>query len=457
MRRYAPSKAEVAAMESTDPVELDELAAHANKFVRSKVAKNPATGAETLARLARDPDDYVRSAVARHRNTSPETLVAMIAVKDASRYVRQALAANHNTPTPALTPAASDDYFTRKALAGNPNTDPEVLRTLAGDRDFTIVEAVAMNPATPDDAVLALVNHPSSAVAEALGRRNRNPNPTRWRTITVHKRVGRRFTEEQKSIPVEEGGRFPATLIEAMASSPHRSLWMVAASQPDAPAEVLERLAAHEDMWVRARVIENEGASPALVVKMAQTEIEARLMWILARRPDLPDEAVIAVATSRVRTAHAYLPRNAAQILLSQPDAAVRACASRVLPVEDTDQWLQMFADEAKEVRLAAITACSWDLLDQQVDHACKYVRGAVADRSRTPAVLLALSGDSEVTVRRRVVKNTACPAEAMMALAADPDQRVRTHAATRFMEAMTRSSVAGIPGFAPLPGNPTP
>lgn len=455
MRRYAPSKAEIAAVDSTDPAELDELANHANKFVRSKVAKNDATGADTLARLAMDPDDYVRTAVARHRNTTPETLASMVAAHDASKYVRQALAANRNTPTTALAPSSSDDYFTRKALAGNPNIDPQILRTLAGDRDLTIVEAVAKNPATPDDAVLALVSHSSSAVAEALGRRNRNPNPTRWRTITVHKRMAHRFVEEQKSIPVEEGGRFPAALIEAMASSRHRSLWMVAASQPDAPAEVLERLAAHKDMWVRARVIENEGASPELVIQMAQTETEARLISLLAGRSDLPDEAIIAIAASRVRTAHAYLPERAGRMLLAHAEAAVRATASRVLSMEDTDGWGQMFADEAKEVRLAAVSRCPWDVLDEQASHACKYVREAVADRSRTPAVLLTLSGDAEVTVRRRVVKNTACPAEAMMALAGDQDLRVRTHAANRFMDAMMRSAVAGIPGIPGLPGVP--
>lgn len=453
MRRYAPSKAEIAASESTDAAELDGLSTSANKFVRSRVAQNAATGADTLARLARDPDDYVRSAVARHPHTPPETLAAMSQTRDASRYVRSALAANPRTPTAALTPSRRDDYFTRKSLAGNPSTDPEVLRTLAADTDTTVVEQVAKNPATPEDTVLALVSHRSLCVAEALARRNRNPDPTRWRTIMVRRSVGRRFEEVPKRIPVEEGGRFPVSLIEAMAASSHRVLRLVAASQPDAPSQVLEVLAADEDMWVRARVAENEGASPALVTRMAQNETEARLIPLLANRPGLPDEAVIAIAARRIGAAHAALPDTAVHMLLAHPQPSVRATAARIITTEDTERWEQMLADEAKDVRVAAAAACPASLRDQQASHACKHVRAMVADLTGTPAVLLALSSDSEVTVRRRVVKNKACPSEAMMALAADPDQRVRTHAAARFMDAMTRTSVAGIPGVPGFPG----
>lgn len=439
MRRYKASAAEINAVESTDPTELDTLADHQNKFVRSRVAKNAATGRDTLARLAKDPDGYVRTAVAKHPNTPAETLAAMSSVPD-SAYVRSALARNPHTPTSTLKPAASDDYFTRRSIAGNPNTDPDILREMAADRDNTVAEEVAKNPATPDDAVLTLIEHWSGGVAEAISRRNRNPNPTRWRTITVSTKVGRSYSTSTKQIPVEEGGRFTPEQIEAMAASKHAILQRTAASQPDAPAHVLSTLASHEDMWVRARVAENEGASADLILHMAQEEDEARLLPMLAKREHLNDEAIIAIASRKVPTAHAALPARAADVLLSNSDPKVRARAALLHRREQSEVWDRMLTDGDAEVRAAAAYQCPDDVLDAQVAHPCRKVREVVADLTRNPEVLFSLSSDAEVTVRRRVVKNKGCPGEAMMALAADPDERVRRHASARFMDAMTRN-----------------
>lgn len=444
MRRYAASKAEIAASESIDPTELDTLANHANKYIRTRVARNAATQAPTLARLSTDTDPYVRSAVAAHPHTSVETLAEMSDASDPDSYVRRALAANPHTPAAALAPATSDDYFTRKSLAGNPSADPDVLRTLAADRDTTIVEKVATNPATPEDVILALIAHHSESVAHALARRNLDPNPTQWRTISVHKQVGRRFENVTKRIPIEQGGRFSRTLIEAMTASPHRSLLLLAASQPDAPHEVLGALAVHEDMWVRARVAENAGTPPALVVQMAHHEAEARLLPMLAARPDLPDEAIVAIAVRNVPTAHHALPERAVEVLLADADPHVRRRAAFVLNVaahgQPSPAWERMLADEEMEVRKAAAGLCPISVLLAHAGHGCRHVRMAVADRAADPDVLAELASDPEVTVRRRVVKNKACPSEAMAALASDADKQVRTHAAARFMDAMTRT-----------------
>lgn len=441
MRRYAPSKAEIAAVDSTDPDELDTLAAHTNKFVRSRVAKNDATQAHTLARLATDEDDYVRSAAARHRNTSTETLAIMSSTNDTSPYVRRALAANQNAPAAVLTPSAGDDYITRRTIARNPATDVETLRLLATDRDTMVVEAVAMNPSTPENVLLSLVGHPLFSVAEALSRRNFDPNnpAVRWRTITVRRAIGRRYETEEKRVPIQCGGRFSPALIEAMAASPHQVLRKTAASQPDASHEVLSALVCDEEMWVRARVAENPGAPAVLITSMAQIESEPRLVAMLAARADLPDEAIVAIAARRVTTAHEALPAGSVEVLLSHADPQVRATAVRVVPTEASTQWERMLADEVEVVRVAASSACPLDMLERQTTHDCRKVRATVADRTSNPDVLHTLASDPEVTVRRRVVKNPSCPAEAMMMLAGDGDQRVRAHAAARFMDALTR------------------
>lgn len=445
MRRYSPSKAEIAAVESTNPTELDELANHANKFVRSRVAKNPATEAPTLTRLATDPDDYVRSAVARHRHTPPQALAAMVAANDTSRYVRQGLASNPNTPSAGLVPAAGDDYYTRRSIAENPNTDPETLRSLASDRDTTIVQKVAENKSTPEDVLVALAAHPSPSVAQGLSRHNFDPRTAQWRTITVRRQVGRRYETTTKRVPVQQAGRFPAAAIQSMATSEHQVLRQTAASQPDAPIEVMERLMGDEDMWVRSRLAENPSLPGAMVVQMARTEPEARLIATVAARADLPDEAIIAIAARRTSDAHSKLPDRSVEVLLAHPDPAVRATATRLLDWNDTTVWAQMLADPTEEVRVAAAAHCPLALLNEQVAHPCKKVRAALADRALAAEILVALASDDEVTVRRRVVKNSHCPAEAMMGLAADRDQRVRAHAAARFMEAMTRGP--GVPG----------
>lgn len=439
-RQFAPSKATLQATDSIEPDVLAVLATHKSGFTRKNVARNPWTTPDVLATLAADPDQYVRSEIARNPKTPSVALAGMLS-GETDGYVLSAVAGNLNTPSEALASMyALDNHFVHLALARNTNTPAAVLALLAAHDDTPIVEKAAKNPSTPDEALLDLCDHRSELIANALRYRNAHLR-TETRLITISEAIPRYAgarRQVSKEVPVECGGRYSAHLIERMAASHHQSLRRQAASQPDAPASVFDVLVGNEDKWTRLRVAENPSLPASVIISLIHAESESEVLIALAKRADLPEAAVIALATKRAPTVHAQLGSSQGLVLANHADPAVRVLAPRVLTPEQTGAWDLLLNDEAVTVREAAAKACPIHLLVSRVDHPCKKVRSLLAERTLSPEALTALASDREVLVRRRVAKNAACPATAMMVLVDDSDAQVATAASKRFLDAMT-------------------
>jgi hypothetical protein len=114
------------------------------------------TSRAELEEMAASTRAEVRLHVALGRRTPPDILV-LLGGERRSALVRRAVAANPNTPAPALTLLADDtDPEVRQAVAFNGATPPEVLAELAG-RSIDLALLVAMNPDVPIGIIDALV------------------------------------------------------------------------------------------------------------------------------------------------------------------------------------------------------------------------------------------------------------------------------------------------------------
>ena len=151
---------------------IDGLLGAADQETRRSAAANPKASEGGLATVQKDDADDVRLAAtanlsgpppngavlgdrdprvreaAAHRRDACETLPGFARDPDAS--VRQAAAANLNTPPETLTDLAGDpEVSVRQAVATNPNTPPETLTILAANPDKGVQAAAAANPNCP--------------------------------------------------------------------------------------------------------------------------------------------------------------------------------------------------------------------------------------------------------------------------------------------------------------------
>lgn len=434
-RRFPPSRYETAAAESTDPEELARLAEHASSFVKSAVARNPHTTADTLRILAAAGDKYVDSRIAGHPNTPADLLAALASSTDG--FVQAGVASNPNADPSALERLASAGARVRERVAANKATPAETLLALATDREAEIRIGVARNRNTPDAAVIILSGDSEAEVRHALARRLADRN-TEFREVVRQVFNGRLSSTQTLRIPIEAGGRFSEPVIRAFAAASDLELVKTAASQPDAPQDVLLTLARHEDKWVQVRVAANPAASEPVLHALLDNGAPEVLREMAECHDDLPDAVLARIALSRVPTAHTRLSTGSAERLLDSADAEVRAAAAKIIDPTDGDLWRRLLDDGATHVRVAGARGVgSFAVLAEYAACSDKAVRQVVAERAADPEMLRRLAADADTVVRRRVAANPRCPADALAALAGDRDARVRALAAERFLTAL--------------------
>lgn len=147
------TKTKEAASPLTPGWRLAELAADADRVVRSVVAANPAASAEVLAGLFRRGE--VRRALARNPSTPADVLTAL--ADGADWELRRVVAGNRSTPAETLALLSRDvSGGVKEAVVMNPSTPPYALTTLAGDHTWGVRRLAANNPNTPPEAFAIL-------------------------------------------------------------------------------------------------------------------------------------------------------------------------------------------------------------------------------------------------------------------------------------------------------------
>lgn len=221
---------------------------------------------QTRLGLAEDPDPRVRAAAIDSWSVPrlhPEVRAA--AEADPDPQVRKALArATHvDIPLPTTVEGflAETDERRRDAAFTAP-VDAALAVLLVSDEDSSLRHGAARNPYVPTALALQLAADPEPFVRLAVSLR---PD------VTEAQRAAIDYTVPPGRAPVpywvEECFGDPDALREIAASS-HVVLRRGVTCAPALPADVIERLAADDDFYVRLMLCENDHASHELLVEM---------------------------------------------------------------------------------------------------------------------------------------------------------------------------------------------
>ncbi|WP_326689024.1 hypothetical protein OIE63_18930 [Streptomyces sp. NBC_01795] len=217
--------------------------------------------------LAEDPDPRVRAAAisawswARLR---PEVRAAAEADPDprVRKAVERATRVERPLPTTAEDFLAEEDDRRRRDAAFAEPVDAALARLLVAHEDSRIRRAAACNPHVPTALALPLAADPEPSVRLAVSLRG---------DLTEEQRAAIDYTVPpgRHEVPAWVAERFgdPHALREIAASS-HVLLRRGVTCAPELPADVVERLAADEDYYVRLMLCENDRAPHELLVEM---------------------------------------------------------------------------------------------------------------------------------------------------------------------------------------------
>lgn len=327
--------------------------------------------AATRAALLADDDEGVRERAERHvRYEDPAWMEREL--PDRSCHARWDILLNR-----ALSRAVVDSVLTAPVAEGER-------------------AAIAANPSLPADVVVLLAADPDPEVRETIARRTdlqpaerralaADPDPEVRLALSVHPELSE---EERAAIDYEvpSGGYFPPYPqlwpprdprdVRRNADSAHPLLRRRAAADRSLPPDLLERLAADDDLGVRVLLAQNHPDAPAPLLLRSFLEHDGDERAHLTTRPNFPtaglaafadhdDPAVRALAARDPHTAPATVAR-----LTRDPDPAVRAALTRH-PNLPQQRLTELLDDE----ELAHVAAAN-PALDPELMHRLVTIRG---------------------------------------------------------------------------------
>ncbi|MCB5169579.1 hypothetical protein LG634_32830 [Streptomyces bambusae] len=218
-----------------------------------------------LHTLAQDPDPRVRAAAA-HSWDRLRPDIRSVLTADPDPQVRRAVERATHTEPPL--PTTVDGFLAetaegrRRDTAHRAPVDAALAAHLAAHEDAALRRAAAANPHLPTGLALSLAGDPDPAVRLAVSLR---ADLTEAQRAAVDHPV----PKGRRPVPacVEERFGDPAAL-RAFAASGHVLLRRGVTCAPELPADVVARLAADEDYFVRLMLCENDHAPHELLLEM---------------------------------------------------------------------------------------------------------------------------------------------------------------------------------------------
>ncbi|MFC7266356.1 hypothetical protein [Streptomyces lutosisoli] len=352
------------------------------------------TTPEMAARLAGHPHAEVRRAVAANEATRPGVLAALITGEGLPPAQRCLVCDREATP------------FVHDPQCPRPDCDLLPGASCDGSHESTVhdmQEAALRNPATPTEAAVGFVDHPSMLLRWALAARPDLPSEV-YRQLAVDPIPGVRSS-------LAENPSIDDALMRALASDRGHDVQRRLAHNTHVPLDVLIHLAGATKIGATLlpRVA---AASPAELEELAQSPNPAARM-LLAQRRDLPTEIRDALATD--------------------PDAKV---VKSIAPHPGLSEAQLRAMVHRHGVRVVAKVAANPDatpaLLEQLTRHepsVQKAFREVARHRNATAPALLACLADRQA--RPIAAGHPALPPPVIVELLTDADWQVVEAAAT--------------------------
>ncbi|HEX9412638.1 MAG TPA: hypothetical protein VF916_03980, partial [Ktedonobacterales bacterium] len=432
----SPLAREAADLE-TPPQRLELLARE--RTVQRLVAANPATPPDTLKRLRRVANRATRAAVASNPNSPIEVLLELV-----PEFPLEVL---DNPVLPLLT-LANPELPGQMARQMTPEAQCALLRCEQVPR--AILKPLATSP---DESVRALAALHVSLAGEP------GPGELVQAEAAFHAALSQVVVGEPQVVFELPGLLSPwflallldtpcAELIPRCPDAPAEVLLRLArsgsplvlvgiAAHPNTPARLLAQLALHTVPEVRLAVACNPAISTRLLSDLANTShVQVRLA--VARHPAAGAATLAELArdwSPRIRAAVARnpgAPQPLVRQLAADMELEVRAAAQRHLPLRPA--LLTYYSKDPNPIRRRAVAAhpdtaiYTLDYLHRDRDAG---VRVAVARHPRTSAALLAvLAKDGDPAVREAVAEHSRLSPEVRSTLERDRDHTVRAHLA---------------------------
>ena len=302
------------------PAALQALADDEVVAVRACTAGYPDLPLPIRARLAQDPEPKVRAAALRTDWELLPTEVRTAALTDPAPEVRQAVEQTTwiDPPLPRTVGQYLQDTEKRRHLAaGAAPISRELALLLVTDEDVSVRHALAGNPHTPTDVALRLAEDVDNGVRLTLSQRE---DLTEEQRAAIAYVVPNKHTWPPKWI--EERGHEPEVARRAAASG-HVLLRRSIAMAGQLPPDVVARLAADEDFFVKLTLCEYCPDAPHdLVIEMYA--YWHGLRWsLLMRHPNFAGPGLARFADDpnpRLRHAALHDPDGGPDLLLKLAD-----------------------------------------------------------------------------------------------------------------------------------------
>lgn len=372
-----------------------------------------------------------------------------------------ALAAAEADPAALAESARHASYKVRAAVAANPATSRETLLALATDDSFMVRASVATHLSPLGEWEPRFSTDMEPMVRRALVQRTDLAETTyRQRVrdvdLTVRKNLVKNPALPQEALRVMLGDDDYSIRAAAVATgriTAQDITWLVErdvyvakkASQAKYAAYTAEHLLAfiaHPDKWVRCNVVDRKDCPVEVLRVLAQdTDVEVRTR--VAGHANADDAILTALVLGRSEQAlFAVANREdgggGREWLVSHPDVAVRLKATRCVSVTTPALHDRLLTDRDERVRAAAISgALSTDRLFGLSHDPYPLVRKAVAAATVHGPLLADLATDPDWRVRKAVAANRRTPAPVLAELGDDPVKGVREAAAKTFLAAL--------------------
>lgn len=290
---------------SATPAWLRQLANDSTRWIRNSVAKNLNTPIETLKLLSRDRNYMVRRDVLDNPNTPVEIIESL--ADDSSTEVRMWVAKNINTPIDKLQLLANDNSErVRMQVAANPNTPAEKLQILVNDGDPTVKQLAAKNPNMPGEILEFLAKNSSKHQRQNVAENISTPTGTLELLAQDTDRWVRAYVAKN-----------PNTLIktlELLAQDTDNSVRSYVAKNPNTPLNTLEFLAADSTdtdthSWIHKSLAENPSSSEK-ILKLISTNSNSSVRENVARNPNATLDILRSLAKDSVDSIRRYVASN---------------------------------------------------------------------------------------------------------------------------------------------------